>query len=130
MTDNPSKRINVNKTENTVTFNITIEFYVELSTPETNKLFRSTKIKITRDKNGKNVPHWEITEVVLVDSKILSNYYQHDLRVLYTFVPKKSFGQLLDILPKNFIFLNTFNLKLWHINLWLTDEIFKTLKMK
>ena len=124
MTDNPSKRINVNKTENTVTFNITIEFYVELSTPETNKLFRSTKIKITRDKNGKNVPHWEITEVGLVHSKILSNYYQHDLRVLYTFVPKKSFGQLLDILPKNFI------LKLWHINLWLTDEIFKTLKMK
>ena len=57
MTDNPSKRINVNKTENTVTFTITIEFYVELSTPETNKLFRSTKIKITRDKNGKNVPH-------------------------------------------------------------------------
>ena len=57
MTDNPSKRINVNKTENTVTFNITIEFYLELSTPETNKLFRSTKIKITRDKNGKNVPH-------------------------------------------------------------------------
>ena len=29
------------------------------------KLLRSTRSKITKDKNGENVPHLEITEVVL-----------------------------------------------------------------
>ena len=50
------------------------------------------------------MPHLEITEVVLVDCNIF-NDYQQDSIVLYTFVPYKSFGQLLDILPKNVIFL-------------------------
>ena len=31
------------------------------------KLFESTENKITKDKNGENVPHLEITEVVLVN---------------------------------------------------------------
>ena len=34
---------------------------------------------------------------------------QQDSRVLYTFVPNKSFGRLLDISPKNFVLLKTFN---------------------
>ena len=42
-----------------------------------------------------------ITELVLVSSNIIKNDYQYDLRVLYTFVAKILFGQLLDILPKN-----------------------------
>ena len=87
VTDNPSKRINVNKTENTVISNFKIGYYLELLTPETKNLFGSTKIKISRDKNYENVSHWEITEVVLVHSKILNHYYKHDLRVLYTFIP-------------------------------------------
>ena len=61
------------------------------------KLFGSTKSKITKDKNGENVPHLEITEVVLIHCNIVNNDYQQDSRVLYTFVPNKSFGQLLDI---------------------------------
>ena len=56
-------------------------------------------------KNGENVPHLEITEVVLVHCNIVSNDYQQDSRVLYTFIPNKSFGQLQDIFTKNFIFL-------------------------
>ena len=51
-----------------------------------------------------NVPHLEITEVVLIHYSIINNDYQQDSRVLYTFVPNKSFGQLLDISLKNFIF--------------------------
>ena len=73
------------------------------------KLLGSTEKKINKIKNGENVPHLEITEVVLVHCNIAINHYEHDSRVLYTFVPNKSFGQLLDILPKNFIFLKTFN---------------------
>ena len=68
------------------------------------KLLGSTKIKITKNKNGENVPHLEVTEVVLISCNIVNNNYQHDSRILYTFVPNKSFGQLLDISLKTYIF--------------------------
>ena len=51
------------------------------------ELLGSTENKITKDKNGENVPHLDITEVVLVHCNIVNNYYQQDSRVLYTFVP-------------------------------------------
>ena len=69
------------------------------------KWLGSTKSKITKDKNGENVPHLEITEVVLVHSDIVINDYQQDSRVLYNFVPNKPFGSLLEISPSNHIFL-------------------------
>ena len=77
---------------------------MELLNPETMKLPGSTKSNITNDKNGKNVPHLETNEVVLVHCNIVNNDCQQDSRVLYTFVSNKSFGQLLDILHKNFLF--------------------------
>ena len=57
------------------------------------KLLGSTKNKITKDENGENVLHLEITEVVFVNIG-----YQQDSRFLYTSVPNRSIGQLLDIL--------------------------------
>ena len=72
--------------------------------PETMKLNGRTKIRITKYENGENLPHLEITEVILVNCNIVNNNYQQDSRVLYTFGPNKSFGQLLDISPKNFLF--------------------------
>ena len=53
------------------------------------KLLGSTKSKITKDKNGENVPHLEITEEVLIHCNIVNNNYQQGSRVLYTFVPNK-----------------------------------------
>ena len=70
------------------------------------KLLRSTKSKITNDENSENVPYLEITEVVLIHYNVINNNYQQNSRVLYTFVPNKSFGRLLDISPKNFVFKN------------------------
>ena len=67
------------------------------------KLLGSTKSKITKDENGENVSHLEITEVVLVHCNIVNNDYQCDSRVFYTFVSNKSFSQLLDISPKKFV---------------------------
>ena len=58
------------------------------------------------------MPCLEITKVVLIHCNIVNNDYHQDSRVLYTVVPNKSFGQLLDISPKNFIFLKTFNSEL------------------
>ena len=59
------------------------------------KLLESTENEITKDKNGENVLHLEIKEVVLVHCDIASNDYQQDSRVLYTFVPNKPLGSLL-----------------------------------
>ena len=73
------------------------------------KLLGSTKSKITKDKNGENVSYLEITEVVLIHCNVVNNSYQQSSRVLYTFVPNKSFGQLLDISLKNLIFLKIFD---------------------
>ena len=104
MADNPHLRIYVNKIENRLTLTIKTEYYLELLTPEAIKLIGSAKSKIDRDKNGENVPHLKITEVVLVHCNIVSKDYRKYSRFLHTFVPDKSFGQLLDISLKNLYF--------------------------
>ena len=68
------------------------------------KLLGSTKSKITKNKHGKNVPHLEITEAVMVHCNIVNNDYQQNSRVLDTLVPNESLSQLLDVSPKSFIF--------------------------
>ena len=73
------------------------------------KLLGSNKNKKTKDKNSENVPHLEITEVVLVHCNIVNNDYQQNSRALYTFVPNKPFGSLLKISPINHIFSKTLN---------------------
>ena len=96
--------------------------------PERMKLLGSTKSnreRISKDKNGENVPHLEINEVVLIHYNIFINDYQQDSRVLYTFVPNKSLGQLLDISPKKFIFLNTFDSEFSYIEVWFTNQNYK-----
>ena len=97
---------------------------------ETLKLLGSTKNKITKEENGENVLCLEITEVVLVHCNIVNNDYQHDSRVLYTFIPDKSFNQSLDISPKSFIFLNVFNSEFSYIEVWFTYQNSKSLKIE
>ena len=86
------------------------------------KLLGSAENKITKDKNGENVPHLEIAEVVLVDCDIINNDDQQDSRVLYTFVQNKLFSSLLGIYPTNHIFLKTFNSEYDEIKVWFTDQ--------
>ena len=69
------------------------------------KLLGSTKSKITKNEKDENNPYLEITEVVLIHCNVVNNSYQQKSRVLYTGVPNKSFGQLLDISPRNVMFL-------------------------
>ena len=102
--DEPPVEIYVNEIEKRITFKLKGEYSLELLTTETMKLLGSTKNKITKDKNGENVPHLEITEVVLVHCNIVNNDYQQDSRVLYTFVPNKPFGSLLEISQIKHIF--------------------------
>ena len=69
-----------------------------------------------------DVSHLEITEVVLINFNIINNDYKHNSRVLYTFVPNKSFDQLLDVSPNIFMFLKTFNSKFSYIQVWFIDQ--------
>ena len=79
-------------------------YYLELLTPETMKLLGSTEGKITGEKNGENVLHLEVVELVLIHCNIVNNSYERNSRILYTFVPNKPFGRLLEISPPNHIF--------------------------
>ena len=121
--DNPSIIIYINKIENRITFKIKSGYYLELLTPETMKLLGSTVVsKINKDKNGENVPNLEVVEVVLVHCNLVNNDYQQESRILYTFVPNKTFGSLLEISPRNHVFLKTFNSEFREIKVWFTDQ--------
>ena len=102
--DETSVQTYVNKIENSISFEIKKGYSFEFFTPETIKLLGSTENKITKDKNGENVPHPEIMEIVLVHCDIVNNDYQKDSRILYTFVLNKPFGSLLEISAANHIF--------------------------
>ena len=122
MLDNLSIRIYINKIENRITFKIKTRYYLKLLTPETMKLLGSTENKINKDKNSENIPHLQITGVVLNHFNIINNDYPQDSRVLHTFVPDKPFGILLEVSPKNHIFLKIFNFKFQAIEVWFTDQ--------
>ena len=61
---------------------------------------------------------------------IVYNVYQQDSRFLYTYVPNKSFGQLLDSWLKKFIFVETFSSEFSCIEVWFTDQKFKPLEIE
>ena len=64
------------------------------------------------------MPHLEIIEIALIHCNFVNS---NDSKVLYAFVHNKSFGQLLDISPKNYVFLETFNSEFSYIDVWFTD---------
>ena len=128
--DNPSIRIYVNKIENRITFKIKSGYYLELLTPETMKLLGSAESKITKDKNGENVPRLEVVELILVHCNLVNNDYQQDSRILYAFVPNKTFGRLLEISPTNHVFLKTFNSEFQEIKIWFTDQTSALLELE
>ena len=90
--------------------------------PQTLKLLGSTEKRITRDKNGEDIPYLEITKVALVNYRIVSNDYKQNSIALYTFASNKSFNKLLEILYKNFLFFKTYNEELLYIKVWFTDK--------
>ena len=128
--DNPSIKVCVNKIENRVTFKIKNGYCLERLTPETMKLLGSTESKITKDKIGENVPHLEIVELVLIHGNLVNNNYQQHSQILYTFVPNKPFGSLLEISPLNHIFLKTFNSAFQEVKIWFTDQNSRPLELE
>ena len=107
MNDNLSTQICANKFENRITFKIKLGYSLKLLTPETTKLLGSFENKKTKEKNGKNVSHLEMTKVILIHCNLANNSYQQDSRALYAYL-NKSFGTLFKISPANFMLLKTF----------------------
>ena len=60
--------------------------------------------------------------MVLVHCNIVNNDYEQDSRVLYTFVPNKPFGSLLETSPTNHVFLKAFNSEFQDIRVCFTDQ--------
>ena len=94
------------------------------------KLLGSTKEDVDSDKNNENVPKLESVEVVLVHCNLVKNDYQHTSNVLFSFVPNKQFGQLINISPHSLTMMNTVNTELSFIEVWFTDKTGKALEIE
>ena len=128
LTENPPIQIYPNKIKNRIVFKIKTGYKLELLTPETMRLLGSTKKVVDKDKNGENVPKLESVEVVLVHCNLVKNDYQHTSKVLFSFVPNKQFGQLINISPHSLTMMNTVNTELLKFGLQI--KVVKHLKLK
>ena len=93
------------------------------------KLFGSTKKDVDKDKDGENVPKLKSVEVVLVHCNLVKNDYQHTSKVLFSFVPNKQFGQLINISPHSLMMMNTVNTEYSFVEVWFTDQASKALEI-
>ena len=73
------------------------------------KLLGSTKKDVDQNKDGENVPKLEPVQVVLVHCNLVNDNYQQASKILFTFVPNKQFGQLIDISDHSLTILSTTN---------------------
>ena len=61
---------------------------------------------------------------------LVKSYYQHASKVLFTFVPNKKFGNLLNISPHVFTMMNTINTEFSSVEVWFTDQSSKALEIE
>ena len=130
LTENPSIQIYPNKMKNRIVFKIKTGYKLELLTPETMRLLGSTKKDVDKDKDGENVPKLESVEVVLVHCNLVKNYCQYSSKVLFSFVPNKQFGQLINISPHSLTMMNTVNTEFSFVEVWFTDQASKALEIE
>ena len=130
LTDNPPIKIYPNNIKNRIVFKIKNSYKLEFLTPETMELLASTKKVVDKDKNEENVPKLEIVEEVLVHCYLVKDDYQYTSKVLFTFVPNKKFGQLINISPHAFTMMNTVKTEFSYVEVWFTDQSSKALEIK
>ena len=94
------------------------------------KLLESAKKDVDQDKNGENVSKLESVEVVLVHCNLIKNYYQYSSKFLFSFVPNKQFGQLINISPHSLTMMNTVNTEFSFVEVWFTDQASKALEIE
>ena len=130
LTENPPIQTYPNKIKNRIVFKIKTGYKLELLTPETMKLLESTKKDVDSDKNSENIPKLESVEVILVHFNLVKNDYQHTSKVLFSFVPNKQFGQLINISPHYLTMMNTVNTEFFLLKFGLQIKLVKHLKLK
>ena len=89
------------------------------------RLLGSTEKDVDANKNSENIPKLESAEVVLVHSTLVNNNYQQASKVLFTFVPNKQFGRLINIATHSLthsLMLSTTNTEFLFIEVWFTDQ--------
>ena len=94
------------------------------------RLTGETEKDLDADKNSENVPKLESVEVVLVHCNLVKSDYQHTSKVLFTFVPNKQFGELINISPHSLTMMNTVNTKFSFVEVWFTDQASKALEIE
>ena len=94
------------------------------------KLLGNTKKVADKDKNGENAPKLESVDVILVHCNLVKNDYQHTSKVLFTFVPNKKFGQLLNVSPHVFTMVNTVDTEFSSVEVWFTDQSSKVVEIE
>ena len=100
-------------------------------TPKTTKLLESTKKDVDSNKNWEIIPKLESVEsVVLLHCNLVKNDYQHSSKVLFSFVPNKQFGQLINISPNSLTMMNTVNTEFSFVEVWFTDQASKALEIE
>ena len=121
LTENPPVQIYLNKIKNRIVFKIKIGYKLEFLSRERMKLLGSTE-DVDQDKDEEDVPKLESDKVALVHCNLVNNNYQQASKILFTFVPNKEFGQLINIVPHSLIMLNTTSTELSSIKVWFTDQ--------
>ena len=81
-------------------------------------------------KDGENVPKLESAQVVLVHCNLVKNDYQQASRVLFSFVPNKQLGQLINISPHSLTMMTTVNTEFSFAKVWFTDQASKALEIE
>ena len=130
MTENLPIQIYPNKIKNRIVSKMKTGYKLELLTLETMKLLGSTKKDVDENKDGENMPKLESVEVVLVHCNFVKNDYQHSSKVLFSFVPNKQFGQLINISPNTLTMMNTVNTEFSFVEVWFTDQASKALEIE
>ena len=93
------------------------------------KLLGSTKKDVDKDKDGESVTKLEFVEVVLVHCNLVKSNYQHLSKVLFSFVPNKQFGQLVNISSHSLTMMNTVNTEFSFVEVQFTDQSSKALEI-
>ena len=94
------------------------------------KLLGNTKQAIDKGKSNESVPKLESVEAVLMHCNVVKNDYQQASKVIFTFVPNKQFGQLINILPHSLVILNTINIEFSFFDVWFTNQNSKPLEIE
>ena len=68
--------------------------------------------------------------IALVHCNLFKNNYPHSSKVLFSFVPNKQFGQLVNISPNTLTMMHIVNTEFSLVEVWFTDQASKALEIE